>query len=192
MDWYAARFSYPDLDRLESQVPSIFTHAVVGIGLARIFTARSMPASYWLLAASLSMLPDLDVIAFAFGIPYGARFGHRGFAHSLFFALLVSAAAATWLYRRFPTDGWLLWATFFVITASHGILDAFTNGGMGIALLAPFDWSRLFFAWTPIQVSPIGLGFFSAWGLRAFLSEVLWVWLPLGIVVAGVTFFRWH
>ncbi|HVR39947.1 MAG TPA: metal-dependent hydrolase, partial [Thermoanaerobaculia bacterium] len=37
-----------------------------------------------------SILPDADVAGFAFGIPYGSMFGHRGFTHSILFALLAS------------------------------------------------------------------------------------------------------
>jgi inner membrane protein len=59
---------------------------------------------------------------------------------------------------------------FFLITASHGILDAFTNGGLGIALFSPFDNSRYFFPFRPIQVSPIGAGFFSMRGLRVLFK----------------------
>jgi inner membrane protein len=73
---------------------------------------------------------------------------------------------------------------FFLLSASHGILDAFTNGGLGIALLSPFDNMRYFFPWTPIIVSPIGMkAFFSKWGLAVIKSEILWVWLPSFLVV---------
>jgi membrane-bound metal-dependent hydrolase YbcI (DUF457 family) len=38
--------------------------------------------------SALSLAPDLDVIAFRFGIPYSAPFGHRGAAHSILVALV--------------------------------------------------------------------------------------------------------
>lgn len=171
-------------------MPTILTHAVVGLGLARVFTARSMPPLYWGLAAGLAMLPDLDVIAFSFGIPYGARFGHRGFAHSLFCALVVGLLTALLTCQRLGMSWWLLGLFFFGVMASHGILDAFTNGGLGIALLAPFDATRYFFPWRPVQVSPIGMAFFGPWGLRVLRSEILWIWFPLGVVVAAVLLVR--
>jgi inner membrane protein len=83
-----------------------------------------------------------------------------------------------------------LWAWFAVVTASHGILDALTNGGRGIAFFAPFSNHRYFFPWRPIQVSPIGVGFFSARGLRALASESLWIWLPSAIMAASARLFR--
>jgi len=73
---------------------------------------------------------------------------------------------------------------FFLLGASHGILDAFTNGGLGIALLSPFDDARYFFPWRPIMVSPISvLAFFSKWGYMVIKSEVLWIWLPSLLMV---------
>ncbi|NIM12838.1 MAG: hypothetical protein GTO45_29905 [Candidatus Aminicenantes bacterium] len=54
-----------------------------------------------------------------------------------------------------------------MLTASHGVLDAFTNGGLGIALLSPFDTTRHFSPWQPIEVAPIGIwAFFSDWGVK--------------------------
>jgi membrane-bound metal-dependent hydrolase YbcI (DUF457 family) len=60
------------------------------------------------------------------------------------------------------------------VTASHGVLDAMTDGGLGIAFFAPFDNTRYFFPFRPVKVSPIGLSFFSARGLDVIWSELLW------------------
>lgn len=61
----------------------------------------------------------------------------------------------------------------------HGFFDAMTNGGLGVAFFAPFDNTRYFLPWQPIQVSPIGVAnFFSEWGLSVIISEFLWIWLP--------------
>ena len=171
-------------------MPTILTHAVVGVGLARVFTARSMPPLYWELAAGLAMLPDLDVIAFSFGIPYGARFGHRGFAHSLCCAALTGLGVALLTYRTWAEPWWFLAVFFAGVMASHGLLDAFTNGGLGIALLAPFDSTRYFFPWRPVQVCLIGGSPFNPWNVRAFVSELVWIWVPLGALVGGVVLYR--
>jgi inner membrane protein len=75
--------------------------------------------------------------------------------------------------ETFSEDWFFYFVFFFLLSASHGILDAFTNGGLGIALLSPFDHSRYFFPWTPIMVSPIGLkAFLSKWGLMVMKSEL--------------------
>ena len=58
-------------------------------------------------------------------------------------------------------------------------MDTLTNGGLGVALFAPFSNERYFFPWTPIVVSPFGVGnFLSERGVRVILSELKWVWLP--------------
>jgi inner membrane protein len=70
--------------------------------------------------------------------------------------------------------------------ASHGLLDALTNGGLGVALLAPLDNSRYFFPVTPIQVSPIGIrSFLRDGGFSVLASEVPWVWLPSLVLAAA-------
>jgi membrane-bound metal-dependent hydrolase YbcI (DUF457 family) len=87
------------------------------------------------------MLPDIDVLGFWFGIHYGDFWGHRGFTHSLFFAgVIVTLALVAGLPRALSglSRGWL-WLYFFLATASHGILDAMTNGGLGVAFFSPFD-----------------------------------------------------
>ena len=77
---------------------------------------------------------------------------------------------------------WLLIAHFFLVTASHGVLDAMTDGGLGIAFFAPFDNSRYFLPWRPVMVSPIGVApFFSHYGLDVLISEFVWIWLPVGV-----------
>jgi inner membrane protein len=64
------------------------------------------------------------------------------------------------------------------------VLDALTNGGLGIAFFAPVDATRYFFPWRPVRVSPISVtAFFSKWGVRIVLSEMLYIWLPTGLLL---------
>jgi membrane-bound metal-dependent hydrolase YbcI (DUF457 family) len=78
-----------------------------------------------------------------------------------------------------PVSRGQLWLYFFLATASHGVLDAFTNGGLGVAFFAPFHNARYFFPVTPIEVSPISVrAFFTARGARVMASELIWIWLP--------------
>ena len=75
-----------------------------------------------------------------------------------------------------------------VLGASHGILDAMTDGGLGIALLAPFANTRYFLPWAPIPVAPIGLAaFFSKWGLEIIEWEMVYIWLPVCAAAAALT-----
>jgi inner membrane protein len=74
-------------------------------------------------------------------------------------------------------------------TMSHAVLDAFTDGGLGVAFFAPFSNERYFFPFTPIRVSPIGAGFFSPRGMETLRNELLWVWAPcVAIALLGKHF----
>jgi inner membrane protein len=163
-------------------VPSLIAHAVVGAAAAVAVASPRTPVRVWPLAVVCAMLPDGDVGAFGVGIPYGHPFGHRGFFHSPFFACLLAAFVVAAFFRderAFGRRWWGLLGFFAAVGASHGVLDAFTNGGRGIALLAPFSWRRFFAPWRPIVVSPIGLDeFLSEWGVRVLASELVWVVLP--------------
>jgi inner membrane protein len=151
-----------------------------------------MPGAFWWWTIACAMLPDADVISFSFGIRYEDMFGHRGFTHSLFFAALLGAFAAWRVSDRSesPSHRLALFIWFTAVTASHGILDALTNGGRGIAFFAPFSGTRYFFPWRPIQVSPIGAGFFSPRGLRVLASESVWIWLPSAIIAVSARVVR--
>jgi inner membrane protein len=164
-------------------MPSAFTHIFAAEALGKVYTAEKMPVKFWFLTALCSVLPDFDVIGFYFGTRYGSMFGHRGFFHSLTFALIVGLLVVLLAYSdvpRFSKKWWRLLAFFFAVTASHGLLDAMTSGGYGVGFFEPFNNTRYFLPWRPIKVSPIGVyGFFSRWGWNVIKSEVTWVWLPM-------------
>lgn len=162
-------------------MPSLPTHAVAALGIGACFYRSEIPKSVWVIGAVCSAIPDLDVIGFSFGIRYGDFWGHRGFAHSLAFAALLALGIVLLGFRHgvCGMHAPVLWLYLFLAAASHGLLDAMTDGGLGVALFSPFDNHRYFFPWTPIRVSPIGVGrFFGARGLAVLQSEFIWIWLP--------------
>jgi inner membrane protein len=167
---------------------SALSHAVAAAGIGAVFYRRSMPAPVWITGIVCSVIPDVDVIGFRFGIHYGDFWGHRGFTHSLFFAVILAVVAAATLARFQPEISRAsLFAYFFLSTASHGLLDAMTNGGLGVAFFSPFDNRRYFLPWRPILVSPIGVTrFFSHRGLAVVQTEILWIWLPSIVMIAIV------
>lgn len=157
-------------------------HMAVGIAAARLTPAEARPSSkvWTALLVTLSLLPDADVVAFSLGIPYSAPFGHRGATHSLVFALLVGlicGAVAAARRRRWLTIGVVTMA----VVASHGVLDTFTDGGLGAALLWPFSDARYFAPWRPIPVAPIGARMLSSRGLTVVLTEAV-LFLPILLV----------
>ncbi len=148
--------------------------------------SESLPARFWVLTFVCPILPDLDVIGFEFGVRYGDMLGHRGLDHSLPFALLIAFGAA-WIALSGASPVRTTWLPFvfffFAVTASHGLLDALTDGGLGVAFFAPFSNTRYFFPWRPIEVSPLGPeAFFGDRGLAVLWSEFKWIWIPSATV----------
>ena len=176
-------------------MPTVLSHAVAAAAIGAAMIAPP-PLPVWGLGALCAVLPDLDVVAFAFGLPYGHMLGHRGLSHSLPFAagLALAATVVATRWRATGRSALRLWAFFFAATASHGLLDAMTSGGYGVAFFAPFSDARYFFPWRPIVVSPIGISaFLSRWGVQVMSSELLWIWLPAAVVirVGGLARRRW-
>ena len=167
---------------------TILSHPAVPLAVAVALGSGVIPRRLLEFGVLCSILPDLDVIAFNFGIPYEAMMGHRGFTHSITFGVLWGALLAWLFFRKSPG---LAWSLIALATVSHPLLDMCTNGGLGCALFAPFDNARLFFPWRPIKVAPIGVGaFFSAHGWAVLRSEMLWVWVPSAVLVLGARLLR--
>lgn len=122
--------------------------------------------------SALSMLPDADVIGFVMGVEYGDPWGHRGATHSLAFSIVLGTAIGL-VAPRFRLGAARTGLTASLALVSHVLLDTLTNGGLGCALFWPFDLTRYFAPWNPIPVAPIGLYFFSSYGLIVSLVEVV-------------------
>ena len=159
---------------------SAFSHVVVALAMGKAFRNKELSWRELSLGALCSTVPDLDVIGFPFGIQYGDVWGHRGLTHSVVFAALLAGSLVAVWYRAKPAAAMTgLFLYFFLCTASHGVLDALTNGGLGVAFFSPFDTTRYFFPVRPVLVSPIGVSeFFSAYGVQVLASEAAWIWLP--------------
>jgi inner membrane protein len=171
-------------------MPTIMSHAVAALAISVPF-GHSLSWRARTLGVISTIAPDADVISIRFGVPYGDMLGHRGLSHSLTFAMLLALLFTVRLLFAEPqASGWRVWLFLFLATASHGMLDALTDGGYGVAFFAPFSNTRYFFPATPIAVSPIGAAFFSARGLHVFQNEVLWVWLPSVAFAGAALLFR--
>ena len=106
---------------------------------------------------------DLDAV----GRPFGRGDivwlgGHRALTHSLLFAV-IAAGLLAWAWRH-RLVSWRRFLVFAVLAiASHGVLDALTSYGEGVAFLAPFASSRWKFEWQPFH---------------RILPEVVLLWVP--------------
>jgi inner membrane protein len=100
----------------------------------------------WPAGTTCSVVPDLDVIGFRLGIVYGDFWGNRGFTHSLVFAAVLAGGftlISLW-WEVHDIGRFALFGYLFLAGASHGVLDAMTNGGLGLAFFSPFDNTRYF------------------------------------------------
>ena len=170
-------------------MPSAFGHILVPLSLRIGLGARRMNLRLAVFCAFSAVLPDLDTIGYALGVPYGSVWGHRGASHSLVFAL-GWAVVSVLLARRLGSTRWITFFTVWISTSSHTLLDMLTNGGKGVALWWPWSAERVFFPFRPIRVSPIGADFFSERGLQVMGSEVCWVGLPSLAVALGLLGWR--
>jgi inner membrane protein len=166
-------------------VASILSHPAVPLALAMAAGSRIIPPRLLALGAIAAIVPDADVIAFRLDIDYHSALHHRGFTHSIAFACLcgvLAAAAARWLKAHPATIALFVAASM----ASHGMLDALTDGGSGIMFGWPLSDERHFWSWQPIAVSPIGIrGFLSERGMEVIWSELKWLWVP-ALLVGGL------
>ena len=159
-------------------MPSVFSHAVVGATVVACGLPRPR-AVLVALGAVLAVVPDLDVVGLAFGWGLDHPLGHRGLSHSLSVAIALAGLATVAVPAQPAERRWRVWLMLALAAASHGLLDALTNGGRGVAFLAPVVWTRWHFPVRPIEVSPIGVWtFFSRRGLEVLTNEVVWLWVP--------------
>ena len=166
-------------------MPTILTHPAIPLAIGLGLGSAVIPTRLLLAGIIVCILPDLDVIAFKFGIAYAHDLGHRGASHSLFFAALIALLAAS-AFHFFRASIGKTFSFIFLATASHGILDAFTNGGLGIAFFWPFSATRHFAPMQLIEVSPLSMSrILSARFGEVMLSELRWIWLP-SLILMGV------
>ena len=168
-------------------MPSVISHPAVPLAITVAAGAAAVPPRLCLAAVVASVLPDVDAFGYWAGVPYESAFGHRGFTHSLFFSMCV-AVVCTLIGPRLGAPRPVVFAVVFVAGASHGVLDAMTTGGHGIAFFAPFSNERYHLPWEVIRISPISVTrFFSERGAEVLKSELRWIWIPAALVaVAGV------
>jgi inner membrane protein len=177
---------------------SATAHFIIGSAIAlpalrwRVVAEVLPPWKIVLASGLLAAAPDLDLGGRrAFGIQPESILSHRGLFHSPFFLILVAAALAGMVALRYSRRAfarlWLLWAACMV---THPLLDAMTDGGVGVMLLIPFTCARFFFPWRPIHTPLRGTEHLLS---RAFVlrpSEIPFCLLAVLIGAAGLLWRR--
>ncbi|MEM9545953.1 MAG: metal-dependent hydrolase [Bacteroidota bacterium] len=171
---------------------SVFGHAILAGAVGTSLKKELRQPKVFILGIICSIIPDADVLAFRFGIPYEGFWGHRGFTHSIVFGLLFGVLVMLFFHWKSTLKHKSLLAMYYSFcTVSHGILDGMTTGGMGIAYFSPFDTARYFLPFQVIQVSPLGASrFFSRWGMEVIKSEAFWIGIPALIFAVLIVVIR--
>ena len=175
-------------------MPTLFTHALVGATVATLRDHSIKPTKLLVIAAVLAVLPDIDVIGFRNGIAYSSMLGHRGLTHSLPFAAGLSLFVTLAFFpevRGSFSAAVRLFLLLFLATASHGVLDSFTDAGLGVGFLIPFDDTRYFAPWRPLTASPLSISrFFGTSGGAILMNEFRWVGIPLIVFAVSALLVR--
>ncbi len=116
------------------------TQIVLGASVGEAVLGRKVGNKAMLYGAIAGTIPDLDVLTRYFVDTVTATEWHRGFSHSIFFAVLFSPIFGWLIYKierksraTFMDWTWLMfWGLF-----THPVLDAFTT--WGTQLFWPFD-----------------------------------------------------
>jgi inner membrane protein len=170
---------------------SAVSHFVIGVTLALPLTGISSikktvrPLGLMFTAGVLAVAPDIDTVFYGI-IPYAHFLGHRGFVHSPFFSFLIAVVLSSLLYAIARDLGFRAFlgitAAFTLALASHGILDAMTDAGLGVMLLYPYSEERLFLPWRPFYAPPIKISSLSYSKVLMMIKSEL----PIVLVCVGV------
>lgn len=164
-------------------MPTVFSHPAVALASLPVLNGIRKKTAIVLTGIGLTILPDLDVLAFKIGIPYHHMLGHRGLSHSLIFSLAMASMSLILFRQTRFLKTCIVWCYLFFCGVSHGILDAMTSGGLGVGFFIPFSSDRFFFDYRPIKVSTLNLQrFFEGSGMPVIQSELSHIWIPALLV----------
>jgi len=165
------------------------THIALGASLGEVLLGKRLGRRAALAGAFANSIPDLDFVMAFFLDADDNLLAHRGFTHSILFAVIASVLCALiferWFHRR--TIHLRSWLGFFAAEIFlHIFIDAFNN--YGTAWFEPFDHFRVSFQ-TVFVADP----FFSVWlgiGLLALIicKTHQWRkrWAIVGLVCSSI------
>lgn len=122
------------------------THTVLGACLGQVLAGKKIGKKAMLWGAIANNIPDIDVITSAWMGQADSLLAHRGFTHSILFAVLFSPLIAL-LFSRIYKKTSMQFGDWLIIFASgnliHILIDSFTTYGTG--WFEPFDHYRVSF-----------------------------------------------
>jgi inner membrane protein len=141
------------------------THIVLGACIGEATAGKMLGKRAMLVGALAQSVPDSDFIAYLWLDKTENLLGHRGFTHSLLFAVIITACMTwffKWYFRRRKVLRKELILLFGINIFTHLFLDSFNAYGIG--LFEPFYHTRISF-----HVLYVADPFFSVWSFLAFL-----------------------
>ena len=132
-------------------MPLPVAHSLVGASLVAAVLPRAGRPRYWLWLAAGAVLANSADLDFLLSFAFHSRGWHRGFTHSLAFALVVFLCLLIALGRARARKA----AAYGLAYASHVLLDfATTKESGGLELLWPFSLDRLGLRWWGLSELP--------------------------------------
>lgn len=145
------------------------THIALGACIGEAFFEKGFGKKAMLWGALAQSIPDIDFVASFWMDTADDLLAHRGFTHSILFALLIvpiMAMAAEKIHRPHNIS-FKKWVLFFAVEVGmHLFLDGFNNYGVG--WFVPFSDIR--FSFNTLYVADI---FFSIWPGIAFVMLLI-------------------
>ena len=146
-----------------------FTHIALGACIGEAYFEKGFGKKAMVWGALAQSIPDIDFVSSFWMTTPESLLAHRGFTHSILFALLIAplfALIAEKIHRphNISFKKWLLFFATEVFV--HLFIDAFNNYGIG--WLEPFSHAR--FSFNAIYVAD---PFFSLWPGIAFVMLII-------------------
>ena len=132
-------------------MPMPVAHSLFGASFVAAVLPRAGRKRYWLALAAGAVLANAADFDFILVFLFRSRAWHRGFTHSLVFALVVFVCLLLALGRSRAREA----VAFGLAYASHVLLDfATTREGGGLELFWPFSPERLGLRWWGLSEIP--------------------------------------
>lgn len=174
------------------------TQIVLGAAVAEAALGKRVGNKAILWGAIAGTIPDLDVfVVMATGNPINELTMHRGFSHSIVFAILMAPLLGwfvSWVYRKKVEASFRQWSwLFFWSIFTHPLLDCFTT--YGTQLFLPFSDYRVsissvfvvdIFYTLPFLLSVVILMFFNRQSSKRQLINRIGLFISSSYLVLGL------
>ena len=132
-------------------MPLPVAHGLLGASIVAALDPQLTNRRYALAVLGGALLANAADLDFLLVFAMHSKSWHRGFTHSVVFALLICILACLSLGKRRLKEALAYGLAF----TSHGLLDCLTsNEGTGVELLWPFSTDRMKLGWWGLSEGP--------------------------------------